>query len=166
MFASISNERLRHCGCKSSTFIQLYKPFCNLFLKYFLSGWFVEGYNNSFFPILAFYPRNFEDSSGFERIGTRRHLVGIPIEDDSSYQNNRQKQNLTPQNSPKRSKPLIGTQILQILADYKHIYKVVFFSIILNIYKKENLSAENKCPSPDSSGNPLVPGFGTRDCNG
>ncbi|WP_207764312.1 hypothetical protein, partial [Flavobacterium alvei] len=126
-FASISNERLRHCGCKSSESFQLNNSFFNLFLKYFLSSWFVEGYNNSFFPILAFYPRNFEDLNGFERIGTRRHLVAIPIEDDSSYQNNRQKQNLTPQNSPKRSKPLIGTQILQILADYKHIYKGSFF---------------------------------------
>jgi hypothetical protein len=27
-------------------------------------------------------------------------------------------------------------------------------------------SYENRCPSPDSSGNPCEPGFGSQDCSG
>jgi len=49
LFASISNERLRHCGCKSTPFIELSKPFLNLFLKYFLKHWLIAVYNAKFF---------------------------------------------------------------------------------------------------------------------
>ncbi|WP_310560508.1 hypothetical protein, partial [Flavobacterium sp.] len=46
-------ELVRQCGCKSSLFIQLYKAFLNLFLKYFLSYWFFDIYKDDFLNIFG-----------------------------------------------------------------------------------------------------------------
>jgi len=47
---------VRHCGCKSRTFIQLYKPFLKVFSKYFLTNWFFDIYKQLFcgFVILVY----------------------------------------------------------------------------------------------------------------
>lgn len=58
---SLFYERLLECGCKSSTFFQLYKAYWNLFWKYFLNHWFVGGYNLPFLNFSEFEPVIFEN---------------------------------------------------------------------------------------------------------
>ena len=58
---------MRHCGCKSSTFIQLYKPFPKVFSKYFLTNWFFDIYKKPFLWICDFSVCIFGDLDSFER---------------------------------------------------------------------------------------------------
>jgi hypothetical protein len=68
LFVSLSNERVRCCGCKSSELIELNKPFLNLFLKYFLNHWLVGFYKCDFLKICDFKGVVFDDFIGFEGV--------------------------------------------------------------------------------------------------
>ena len=51
------------------------------------------------------------------------------------------------------------------------LFRFVFSFINIQISFQKNIFSckypyENECPSPGSSGNPFVPVFGTKDCNG
>jgi len=56
---------VRHCGCKSRTFIQLYKPFLKVFSKYFLTNWFFDIYKQPFLWICDFSVWIFGDLDSF-----------------------------------------------------------------------------------------------------
>jgi hypothetical protein len=58
--------------------------------------------------------------------------------------------------------PSKGGEILQIPLLWRGAQRVGWF---LGVFTGK-FSLESKCPSPDSSGNPFVPVFGSKDCNG
>jgi hypothetical protein len=47
--ASVSVNVFRCCGCKSSTFIYIYKPFFYIFSIFFISRWYLAFYKVKFF---------------------------------------------------------------------------------------------------------------------
>ena len=58
LFVSISRNVCFQCGCKSSMFIQLYKNFLNVFLKYFLRHWNRANWKEKFFLCSTLLKRN------------------------------------------------------------------------------------------------------------
>ena len=74
---------MRHCGCKSSTFIQLYKPFLKVFSKYFLTNWFFDIYNSTFLWICDFEMGIFGDLDSFEGFWGGVSLFRTPTYTDS-----------------------------------------------------------------------------------
>jgi hypothetical protein len=55
MLVSISVNAFRCCGCKSTTFIYIYKPFFYIFSIFFISRWYLAFYKAKFFSPFCLY---------------------------------------------------------------------------------------------------------------